>query len=238
MRIIFVFMMLLSLKSVSVLAQQSSNSNNRNAFPMSTRRFGIGFYAGINDPFSSLGKVSDIGPSFMLSGSFKISGKWQVAIGAGGVFYYGKSLVYMHSKNVFDTIYTKSYTVTWTAYTYIPVIFKYNLNNSIQLMAGIRWLGVSGIFGTGSYGIYSPAQKDSFIFKSNLIPGLPKGSNFEDIQGLAGLELAFNKHFSESLMANFGFIPIYPNNLSNIISPLIGNYNNSIELGLNYTITP
>lgn len=230
-------MLLLCFEIGKVLAQKTID-RGKEGNPKATGRFGIGFYAGVNDPFNSLGKVSDIGPSFGIYGSYKISTRWQVEMGFGGVFYYGKSLGYMHSKNVFDTVYKKEYTVTGCAYTAVPVIFKYNLNNNIHLLLGIRWLGVTGISGIGSYGIYSPTQKDSFIYKSNIIPGLPKGADFEDIQALAGLELAFNKHFSVRLMANFGFIPIYPGNLADISATLIGNYNTSIEMGLNYTLTP
>jgi len=226
-----------SMKS-GIISAQAMKETGKAVVPKSQSRFRMGFYAGVNEPFNPIGKVSDIGPSFMMNGSYRISEKWQVELGFGGVFYYGKSLGYMHSKNVFDTVYSKKYTVTGCAYTTVPVIFKYNLNREIHLLAGIRWLGVTGIFGNGSYGIYSPTSKDSFIFKSNIIPGLPKGSSFEDVQGLAGIELAFNRHLSARLMVNFGFIPIYPGNLTDIISPLSGNYNQSIELGINYTVTP
>ena len=222
----------------NVLAQSRTNVSGKENDPKLNSRFSLGFYTGINDPFNSVGKASDIGPSFMIYGSYKLSDKWYVEVGFGGVFYFGKSLGYMHSKNVFDTVYAKSYTVTGAAYTVVPVIFKYQVTKKIQLQAGVRWLGVSGIFGTGTYGIYSPNHKDSFMFKSNLIPGLPKGANFEDVQGLVGLELALSRHFSMSLRVDVGFIPIYPANLTDINSHLTGNYNEAISFGLNYNVTP
>jgi len=200
----------------------------------------MSIYAGINSPLNAPGKLQDIGPSFMIYGRYNISDRWQAEIGFGGVFYYGKSMGYLDSKNIYDTLYIKNSTISGIAYTTVPIIIKYKLfNRNISILAGLRWLGASSVFGNGSYGIYSPAHKDSFIFKSNIIPNLPESANFMDVQGIAGLELSFSKHFSASLIVNVGFIPIFPGNLTKIIAPLSGNYNDSIELGLNYTfLTP
>jgi len=233
-RIILIIMLFVCLKGGTVLAQERSNKTRIGDVPKARSRFGLGFYAGVNDPLNEVGRVSDLGPSFMVFGSYKISERWQAEIGFGGVFYYGKSLGYRASKNIYDTVYAKNYTVTGLAYTSVPVIIRYSLNKHIGILFGLRWQAVSGVFGNGSYGIYSPVNKDSFIFKSNIIPSLPKGADFLDMQGLAGLELAFSRHFAVRLMVNIGFIPVYPGNLTNIIPPLYGNYNDSIELGFNY----
>jgi len=231
-------LILLSLKSQSAFAQKEMSTGNRADTSHFESQFGLGFYAGANCPLSPIVNISDLGPSFMIYGRYNMSVLWQVEIGFGGVFYYGKFANYLDSKSIFDTVYAKSYTITGLAYTMVPVIFKYQLSNKIKILAGLRWMGISGVYGNGSYGIYSPANNDSFIFKYKLIPNLPQGANFMDIQGLAGTELSFSRHFSASLIINFGFISIFPATLGNVSNPVIGNYNNSIELGLNYVFTP
>lgn len=232
-KVLILILFFYGLADFKTSAQKMDYEGTNDSAPASSR-FGLGFYAGLNNAFDYNQFAMNPGTSFMMYGTYKISSKWQIEIGFGGIYFKGKSLSFSQTRNVFDTIYKDNNTLTGIAYTTVPIIFRYKLSNASRLLIGMRWMCVSETYGNGTSGYYRPGTNDSFISRSKIIPGLPKGANNMDIGGIAGFEIVFLRHFSASLKINIGMIPVFPGKLSGVSGTMTGNTNNSIELGLNY----
>jgi hypothetical protein len=200
-----------------------------------TLNINAGLYAGVNNAINY--KLSGLypAPSFQFYFQAPLSRHLELNVGFGVIFYKGKSLNYLESNVIRDTLILKKYNISEIGYGTIPVLLKYRIGRS-KIVAGVRWSLAMSTTGTGNFWRAAPPKRDSLVFVSQAAPILPPDGDKIDIGGVIGYEFGISRHLSISALCNIGLIPVFPSGLSTAYGEKIGNYNLSAEVGVHYLL--